>query len=336
MTWLQDTRLGLRTLTKAPIVSVLAVLSLSLAIAGNTTVFSIMDAFMLRPLPFRDPDTLVMLREANPSNPVVDFKQTSADNFLDFREGTTALEHLSAIMPAAPSLTGGDRPEPLPGLAVSEGFFEVFGEPPALGRTLQPSDYKPGSEKVVVLSYGFWKKHFASDPSIVGRNIELDGEPHLVAGVMGEKFETFDPRLGLWKPLVLKRGAMPRDLKNLDTFGRLKPGVPIENARQELSVIATRLARDYPDANHELGIRLRTLREEIAASGNREMMALLQLALLFVLLIACANIANLYLARGVDRQREFAVRTAMGASRLRILRQLLIESFVLAFAALAL
>jgi predicted permease len=330
---LQDVRLGLRTLAKAPIVSVLAVISLGLAIAGNTTVFSLVDAILLRPLPFRDPDTLVMLWEANPSNPLIDFNRTSAENFLDFKEGTSAFEHLSAILPAAPSLTEGDRPEPVIGMAVTQGFFEVFGDPPALGRTLQPSDYQQGSERVVVLSHSFWQKRYASDPSLVGKTIELDGEPHLVAGIMSEGFETFEPRLGLWKPLVLKRGDMPRDLKVLTILGRLRPDVPIENARQELTVIATRLARDYPDANRELGIRLLTMREQLSQGGNRELMALLQGALLFVLLIASANIANLYLARGVDRQREFAVRTAMGASRARVLRQLLLESFVLAFAA---
>jgi putative ABC transport system permease protein len=333
---MQDVRLGLRTLAKAPIVSGLAVLSLAIAIAGNTTVFSMVDAILLRPLPFRDPDTLVMLWEANPTNPLIDFTRTSAENFLDFQEGTSAFEHLSAIMPAAPSLTEGDRPEPVFGMAVTEGFFEVFGDPPALGRTLQPSDYQPGSERVVVLSQGFWQKRFASDPSLVGRTVELDGEPYLVAGVMPDAFETFEPRLGLWKPLILRRGDMPRDLKVLTVLGRLRPGVPIENAREELSVIATRLARDYPDANRELGIRLLTMREQLSQGGNRELMALLQGALLFVLLIASANIANLYLARGVDRQREFAVRTAMGASRGRVLRQLLLESFVLAFAAGAL
>jgi putative ABC transport system permease protein len=329
----QDLRLGLRTLGKTPVVSVLAVLSLGLAIGGNTTVFSMVDAILLRPLPFRDPDTLVMLWEANPANPLLDINRTSAENFLDFREGTSAFEHLSAIRPAAPSLTEGDRPEPVIGMAVTEGFFEVFGDPAALGRTLQPSDYQPGSERVVVLSNSFWQKRFASDPSLVGKTVELDGEPHLVAGIMPEGFETFEPRLGLWKPLVLRRGDMPRDLKVLTTLGRLRPDVPIENAREELGVVATHLARDYPDANRDLGIRLLTMREQLSRGGNRELMVLLQGALLFVLLIASANIANLYLARGVDRQKEFAVRTAMGASRGRVLRQLLIESFLLAFAA---
>ncbi len=333
---LQDVRLGLRTLAKTPIVSVLAILSLGLAIAGNTTVFSIVDALLLRPLPFREPDTLVMLWEVNPSNPILDIKPTSADNFLDFREGTTAFEHLSALMPAFLSLTAGDRPEPLTGFAVTPGFFEIFGEPAAHGRTLQPSDYAEGSDRVVVLSHGFWQTRFAADASLVGNTIELGGEPHLVAGVMAEGFETLDPRLDLWKPLVLRSGEMPRDLKVMSVLGRLRRGVSIDKARQELAVVASRLARDYPDANRDLGVRLLTMREQLASGGNRELMVLLQGALLFVLLIASSNIANLYLARGVDRQKEFAVRTAMGASRGRILRQLLLESFVLAFVAGAL
>ena len=333
---LQDVRLGLRTLAKTPIVSVLAILSLGLAIAGNTTVFSIVDALLLRPLPFREPDTLVMLWEVNPSNPILDIKPTSADNFLDFREGTTAFEHFSALMPAFLSLTAGDRPEPLTGFAVAPGFFEIFGDPAAIGRTLQPSDYAEGSDRVVVLSHGFWQTRFAADASLVGNTIELGGEPHLVAGVMAEGFETLDPRLDLWKPLVLRSGEMPRDLKVMSVLGRLRRGVSIDKARQELAVVASRLARDYPDANRDLGVRLLTMREQLASGGNRELMVLLQGALLFVLLIASSNIANLYLARGVDRQKEFAVRTAMGASRARILRQLLLESFVLAFVAGAL
>ncbi len=332
----QDVRLGLRTLSKTPIVSVLAVLSIGIAIAGNTTVFSMVDAILLRPLPFRDPDRLVMLWEANPSNPIIGFNLTSADNFLDFRDGTDAFEYLSALQPAALSLTEGDLPEPIIGISASSGFFEIFGEGAGVGQILQPSDYQAGSERVVVLSYDFWQTRFASDRTLVGRTIDIDGEPHLVRGVMEKGFEFLDPRIDLWKPLVLRRGETPRDLKNISIIGRLREDVSLEKAREELGVVAARLARDYPDANRELTVLLRTMREQLASGGNKELMSLLQGALLFVLLIACANIANLYLARGVDRQREFAVRTAMGASRGRILRQLLLEAFVLAFVAGAL
>jgi putative ABC transport system permease protein len=330
---LQDVRLGLRTLSKTPIVSVLAVLSIGIAIAGNTTVFSMVDAILLRPLPFRDPDRLVMLWEANPSNAIIGFNLTSADNFLDFRDGTDAFEHLSALSPAALSLTEGDRPEPIIGIAASPGFFEIFGEPAGLGQTLQPADFNPGSEKVVVLSYDFWQTRFASDPTLVGRTVEIDGEPHLVRGVMDKGFEFLDPRIDVWKPLLLRPGDSPRDLKNLSVIGRLREDVSLEQAREELGVVAARLARAYPDVNRELAVLLRTMREQLSSGGNKELMSLLQGALLFVLLIASANIANLYLARGVDRQREFAVRTAIGASRGRILRQLLLEAFVLAFLA---
>ncbi|HLE68197.1 MAG TPA: ABC transporter permease [Vicinamibacteria bacterium] len=332
----QDARLGLRTLSKTPIVSVLAVLSIGIAIAGNTTVFSMVDAILLRPLPFRDPDRLVMLWEANPSNPIIGFNLTSADNFLDFREGTDAFEHLSALQPTALSLTEGDIPEPIIGISASSGFFEIFGEPAGLGQTLQPSDFQAGGERVVVLSYDFWQTRFASDRTLVGRTIEIDGEPHLVRGVMDRGFEFLDPRIDLWKPLVLRRGETPRDLKNITVIGRLREDVSLERAREAVGVVAARLARDYPDANHELTALLRTMREQLSSGGNKELMSLLQGALLFVLLIAAANIANLYLARGVDRQREFAVRTAIGASRGRILRQLLLEAFVLAFVAGAL
>jgi putative ABC transport system permease protein len=333
---IQDVRLGLRTLSKTPIVSVLAVLSIGIAIAGNTTVFSMVDAFLLRPLPFNDPDRLVMLWEANPSNPIIGFNLTSADNFLDFREGTSAFEHLSALQPAALSLTEGDLPEPITGISASYGFFEILGNRAGIGQVLQPSDYEPGNDRVVVLSYDFWQRRFAGDRTLVGRTIDIDGEPHLVRGVMDKGFEFLDPRIDLWKPFVLRRGETPRDLKNISVIGRLKKDIALEKAREELGVVAARLARDYPDANRELTVLLRTMREQLSSGGNKELMTLLQGALLFVLLIACANIANLYLARGVDRQKEFAVRTAMGASRLRILRQLLLEAFVLALVAGAL
>ncbi len=329
----QDVRLGLRTLSKTPIVSVLAVLSIGIAIAGNTTVFSMVDAILLRPLPYPDPDRLVMLWEANPSNPIIGFNLTSADNFLDFRDGTDAFEHLSALQGAALSLTEGDLPEPITGIAASSGFLEILGERALLGQTLQPSDFEPGNERAVVLSYNFWQSRFAADRTLVGRTVEINGEPHLVRGVMDKGFEFLDPRIDLWKPLVLRRGETPRDLKNITVIGRLREDVSLEEAREELGVVAARLARDYPDANLELTVLLRTMREQLSSGGNKELMTLLQGALLFVLLIACANIANLYLARGVDRQREFAVRTAMGASRGRVLRQLLLEASVLAFVA---
>src|SRR3990172_4147188 len=165
----QDLRLGLRTLWKTPIVSVLAALSIGIAIAGNTTVFSMVDAILLRPLPFRDPDRLVMLWEANPSNPIIGFNLTSppADNFLDFREGTDAFQHLSALQPAALSLTEGDLPEPIIGISASAGFLEVLGEPALLGQTLQPPDFQAGNERVVVLSYDFWQTRFAADRTLV-------------------------------------------------------------------------------------------------------------------------------------------------------------------------
>jgi putative ABC transport system permease protein len=332
----QEVRIGLRTLSTTPVVSILAVLSIGIAIAGNTTVFSMVDALLLRPLPYREPDRLVFLWEANPENPLIGFNLTSADNFLDFRGGTTAFEHLSGLRPEALSLTEGDVPEPIVGIAATPGFFEILGEPAAIGETLTSPDHQEGSERVVVLSYDFWQKRFAGEPSLVGKTIELDGEPHLVKGVMGRGFEFLDPRIGVFRPLLLRPGASPRDLKNVSVIGRLSASASLDQAREELSVVAARLARDYPDANRDLAVLVRTMREQLSSGGNKELMALLQGALLFVLLIACVNIANLYLARGVDRQREFAVRTAIGATRGRVLRQFLLEASVLAVLAGAL
>ncbi len=331
-TLIQDVRLAFRSLLKNRLVSLLAVGSLALAISGNTTVFSLVNAILLRPVPYDDPDRLVFVWQTNQENPNFDLSPVAPANFVDWREASRSFTDMAAMRNDPLSLTGGDRPEPLVASAVSPSAFRILGVEPLLGRDFRPDEEKAGSAKVVILSYRFWQNRYAGDPSLVGRTIEIVGEAYQVIGVMPEGFEFMDPRLQVFTPLALT-GELPRDARMLLVIARVRPEVPLEQAKQEMSVIAKRLETEYPDENRGYGARVLTMREQLAYGGNREIMALLQGALVFVLLIASANVANLMLSRGQDRQREIAVRSALGAPRRRIVRQLLTESLLLAFSA---
>ena len=246
----QDLRLGGRTLLKSPFVSALAVLSIGIAIGGNTTVFSMVDAILLRPLPFPDPDRLVLLWESNPSNPIIGFNRTSADNFLDFRDGTTAFEQLSAFNGIASSLTEGDLPEPVIGILATEGIFEILGEAPLLGRTLQPSDYQPGGGRVVVLSHLLWKNRFGANPDLVGQTIRLNTQNYTVIGVMPEGFYFPTPRVQAWVPFVFKpeeKTDAERGNEYSNMIARLKPGVTLPMVQRDLDLIQARNAQRLPE-----------------------------------------------------------------------------------------
>ena len=326
---IQDVRLAVRTLLKHRLVTFVATLSLALAIAGNTTVFSLVSEFMFQgALPF-EPERLVNVFQTDRGR-ANDQTFVSSANFVDWRERSRSFDELAAMRPGRFNLTGGDEPEPANGVEVTASMFHLLGVEVAIGRTFLPEEEQPGRNEVAVVSYRFWENRFGSDPSLVGQTIELDGKPYQVVGVTPADFQFVSfgtPQVSV--PFVTV-GELPRARRTLTVWGRLKPGISPDEAKAEMAVIAQNLEREYPEANRGYGASLRTLSEVSASNPIGAVMYLLQGALIFVLLIACANLANLLLARGQDRQREIALRVALGAPRHRIVRQLLTESLALA------
>ena len=325
-----DIRLAFRAIRRHPIVTLLATISLALAIGGNAMTFSLVNVLLIRPLPYPDPDRLVVLWQSEKENAGFDLIPTSPANFVDWQERSTSFEEMGALQETPLSLTGGDQPEPVFGAAASVNMFRILGAQTALGRTFLPEEEERGLHRVVVLGHDLWRNRFAADPALVGQTIDLRGEPYRVVGVMPEDFELLDPRFQLWVPLTLPTDRLPRDERSLLVVARLKPDVLLADAQKEMITLAANLESEYPDANRGYSAKVLTLQQQMTYGGGREILVLLQGALVFVLLIAAANLANLLLARGQDRQREIPLRAALGASRHRIIRQLLVESVVLA------
>jgi putative ABC transport system permease protein len=326
----QDLRYGARMLLKNPGFTAVAVITLALGIGANAAIFSVVNATLLRPLPFDDPDRLIMIRETKlPQFPEF---SVSPGNFLDWKKQNTVFERLVAMQDASFNLIGVSDPERLRGMRVTDGFFAMLGARPQMGRDFLPEEDQPGRANVVILSHGLWQRRFGADPNIVNRAITFSGGSYTVVGVMPARFRFGDGAAEFWTPMAFTtEQAQQHGSHYVSAIGRLKSGVALAQARSEMSMIADRLAKQYPDNNTGWNVKLTPLLEYTVSSVKPALLVLLG-AVAFVLLIACVNVANLLLARSAAREKEIAIRVSLGAGRWRIARQLLTESAVLALA----
>lgn len=333
-TLLNELRYSFRSLLKHPGFTVVAVLTLALGIGANTAIFSLVNAVLVKPLPFPDPDRLVMVWENNPSfsSPGNQHSEPAPGTYADWKAQQSVFEDMALLNWRPLNLTGDGEPEKIASYGVTANFFSLLGVKPAVGRSFTTEEDKPGATKLAVLSHALWQRRYGGDSSILRREILLNGEKYSVVGVMPAGFQFLQGEVGVWVPAALTSEQLAdHDNHYVDVVARMKPGVTVERAHADLKTITQRIAQDHPEEMEGVSSTVTSLREELAGSVRRPLMLLLGAAGL-VLLIACANIASLQLSRAAGRGKEIAVRSALGASRMHIVRQLLAESILLSIA----
>jgi len=326
LTFLQDLRYAARMLAKSPGFTLVAVLTLALGIGANTAIFSFIDGVMLKPLPYGDPERIVMVWEKPPGG---GRNGISTLNFLDWKNQNTVFEAMAAQAGGGMTWSGGQEPVMLRGTFVSAPYFEIFGVKAAIGRTFADGEDQEGKSGVVVVSHKAWQERFGGETNIIGRQLTLNGKPHTVIGVLPKDSSYDRSRTEIWTPLAFEPKNMTRNFHWIRAYAKLKNGITIDQARSEMDLIGARIEKQYPDSNKGWGVTVDRFVDRVVGDQLRQSLFVMMAAVGAVLLIGCTNLANLTLARGASREKEVAIRGALGAGRWRLMRQFLTENILL-------